>query len=85
MNASELNRLLRGKERRRLGQSSGAVLAMDALRTYLRRGGRWLFWACPNKCAGQVTWKKIGEEHVATCEVCKTKSGRLKPKGGARK
>lgn len=33
---------------------------------YINRGGRWVFWACPDGCDGMVYW----HNEIATCGVC---------------
>lgn len=43
---------------------------LDALLEYERRGGKVLFWFCPNSCDGQVNWTKTADQYVATCAVC---------------
>ncbi len=50
---------------------SGGLLDA-ALDEHLKRGGRIMFWTCPNGCRDIVDWNHDGGKSVATCRKCGT-------------
>lgn len=45
---------------------------LDALDDFGKRGGRMVFWTCPNGCRDMVDWNHDGGKSVATCRKCGT-------------
>jgi hypothetical protein len=43
---------------------------MRAVDEYGKRGGRMVFWVCPNGCRDIVDWNHEGDKSVATCRKC---------------
>lgn len=41
-----------------------------AIDEHAERGGRVVFWTCPNGCRDVVDWNHDGGKSVATCRKC---------------
>jgi hypothetical protein len=60
-----------GVEPRR-GSDVGSDPLLDALDEFGKRGGRMVFWTCPNGCRDIVDWNHDGGKSIATCQKCGT-------------
>lgn len=43
---------------------------LEAIENHGEKGGKFLFWTCPNKCDGLVEWQLVDDIYVAKCKVC---------------